>query len=249
MVMRTYGLPFIHDLDFYNHVLDTVSKYRFEINLKKFNRNLLDPVKLTFDAKVYDLPIERVIEREVARQIDKSNTNHIGYFHQNIFRYMGDGWTIPTKGYDLVHKENHSYVEMKNKHNTMNSSSAQRVYTRMQNTLLRDSKAMCMLVEIIAKQSQNIPWRISIDGESFEHDRIRRVSIDQFYAIATGIPDAFKQLCESLPKALDDVITSQEHTLITNTVMTELKDISPNLFKSIYLLAFKHYAGFEAFNV
>ena len=243
--MRTYGLPFIRDIDFYNHVLDTVGKYRFEINLKKFNRNLLDPIKLTFDAKVYDLPIEQLIEREIARQIDKSNTNHIGYFHQNIFRYMGDGWTVPTAGYDLIHEENHIYVEMKNKHNTMNSSSAQRVYARMQNTLLRDSAATCMLVEVIA----NNPWRVSMDGESFAHKRIRRVSIDQFYTIATGSPDAFKQLCEALPKVLDDVIASQEHTLITNTVLTELEDISPNLFKSIYLLAFRQYAGFEALNV
>ena len=247
--MRTYGLSFINDIDFYNHVLDTVGKYRFEIDLKKFNRNLLDPIKLTFDAKVYDLSIEQLIEREIARQIDKSNTNHIGYFHQNIFRYMGDGWSVPTTGYDLIHEENHLYVEMKNKHNTMNSSSAQRVYTRMQNTLLRDSDATCMLVEVIAKQSQNIPWRVSMDGESFAHDRIRRISIDQFYAIATGIPDAFKQLCESLPQVLEEVIASQEHTLITNTVMAELADISPDLFKSIYLLAFGHYAGFEASNV
>ena len=247
--MRTYGLPFIRDVDLYNHVLDTVGKYRFEINLKKFNRNLLDPIKLTFDAKVYGLPIEQLIEREVARQIDKSNTNHIGYFHQNIFQYMGDGWTVPATGYDLIHKENHIYVEMKNKHNTMNSSSAQRVYTRMQSTLLRDSAATCMLVEVIAKRSQNIRWRVSIDRESFAHERIRRVSIDQFYEIATGIPDAFKQLCEILPTVLDDVIASQEQTLITNSVMSELEDISPDLFKSIYLLAFKHYAGFGAFNV
>lgn len=247
--MRTYGLSFISDIDFYNHVLDTVGKYRFEIDLKKFNRNLLDPIKLTFDAKVYDLPIEQLIEREIARQIDKSNTNHIGYFHQNIFRYMGDGWTVPKTGYDLIHEENHMYVEMKNKHNTMNSSSAQRVYTRMQSTLLRDSDATCMLVEVIAKKSQNTPWRVSMDGESFLHDRIRRVSIDQFYATATGIPDAFRQLCEALPKALDDVIETQENALIGNTVMEELGKISPNLFKSIYLLAFGRYEGFEVFDV
>lgn len=247
--MRTYDLPFIHDIDFFNHVLDTVGKYRFKINLKKFNRNLLDPIKLTFDAKVYDLPIEQLIEREIARQIDKSNTNHIGYFHQNIFRYMGDGWSVPNKGYDLIHEENHFYVEMKNKHNTMNSSSAQRVYTRMQNTLLRDSAATCMLVEVIAKHSQNIPWRISMDGESFAHERIRRVSIDQFYALATGVPNAFKMLCEALPNALDDVIAIQKQTPVTNTVLAELENISPDLFKSIYLLAFRQYVGFEVFNV
>ena len=52
---------------------------------------LIDPIKLTFDARVYQKSIDFVIENEVLRQIDKSNTNHIGYFHQNIFRYMGNG--------------------------------------------------------------------------------------------------------------------------------------------------------------
>jgi len=32
------------------------------------------------------------------RQIDKSNNNSIGYFNQNIFKYFGNGWTVPEKG-------------------------------------------------------------------------------------------------------------------------------------------------------
>jgi len=43
------------------------------------------------------------------------------------------------------------YVEMKNKHNTMNSSSSQKIYMRMQNKILENPKAVCMLVEVIAK--------------------------------------------------------------------------------------------------
>ena len=89
--MNRYNLDFISDEDIYSHVKKTVNLYRFDINLKKFNDNLIDPIKLTFDAKVYQKSIDFVIENEVLRQIDKSNTNHIGYFHQNIFRYMGNG--------------------------------------------------------------------------------------------------------------------------------------------------------------
>ncbi|NOE58270.1 Eco47II family restriction endonuclease, partial [Vibrio cholerae] len=84
MINSKYGLSFISDDDILNHVKETVNKYRFEINLKDFNNNLIDPVKLTFDAKVYGKSIEEIIESEAIRQIDKSNTNHIGYFHQNI---------------------------------------------------------------------------------------------------------------------------------------------------------------------
>ena len=33
-----------------------------------------------------------------------SNNNHIGYFHQNIFNYMGNGWTVPKQGFDVVNE-------------------------------------------------------------------------------------------------------------------------------------------------
>ncbi|MDC3221618.1 Eco47II family restriction endonuclease, partial [Gammaproteobacteria bacterium] len=76
--MRDYKLHFIKDHDLYHHVKQTVDKYRFKINLQEFNKNLIDPIKLTFDAKIHNRSIDDVIESEVIRQIDKSNTNHIG---------------------------------------------------------------------------------------------------------------------------------------------------------------------------
>ena len=148
--MKDYKLSFITNENLYRHVQDTINKYRFKIDLKKFNKNLLNPIKLTLDAKVYQRKMEDIIQDEIFRQIDKSNTNHIGYFHQNIFQYIGKDWVVPKAGYDIENKEKHYYVEMKNKHNTMNSSSGQKTYMRMQNTLLQNPKATCMLVEVIA---------------------------------------------------------------------------------------------------
>ena len=159
--MTQYNLNFISDEKILQHVLETVNKYRFNIDLKEFNKNLIDPVKLTFDAKIYSKSISSLIENEVLRQIDKSNTNHIGYFHQNIFNHFGDGWEVPVSGYDVVNEDKKIFVEMKNKHNTMNSSSSQKTYMRMQNTLLKVPDATCMLVEVIARNSQNIIWKNS----------------------------------------------------------------------------------------
>ena len=85
--MRNYNLGFITNDAIYKHVEETVLKYRFHINLAKLNKNLIDPIKLTFDSKIYQRDLVTVIEDEIIRQIDKSNTNHIGYFHQNIFRF------------------------------------------------------------------------------------------------------------------------------------------------------------------
>ncbi len=86
--MREYNLNFISDVDLFNHIKETIEKYRFKISLKEFNKNLIDPIKLTFDSKVYGKTIEEIIDLEIVRQMDKSNSNNIGYFQQNIFKYI-----------------------------------------------------------------------------------------------------------------------------------------------------------------
>ncbi|MCB4759960.1 MAG: Eco47II family restriction endonuclease [Sulfurovum sp.] len=204
--MQHYNLGYISDQDLFDHVKETVEKYCFKIDLKWFNKNLIDPIKLTFDTKVYGKSIEEIIKLEIIRQIDKSNTNHIGYFHQNIFRYIDSAWEVPDKGFDLINHKQKIYVEMKNKHNTMNATSSQKTYMKMQSMLLEDTQNRCMLVEVIAKKSQNIPWKVSLDGISHQHEFIRRVSIDKFYTLVTDENDAFKHLCEVLPIVLDDVL-------------------------------------------
>lgn len=243
--MSDYGLTFITNQNLFNHVKDTVEKYRFKIDLKEFNKNIIDPIKLTFDSAIYNKNIKELINNEINRQLDKSNNNHIGYFHQNIFKYIGDNWSVPESGYDVINITDKLYVEIKNKHNTMNSSSSQKTYMRMQNTLLSDSKATCMLVEVIAKSSQNKAWKISLDGKKTEHSQIRRVSIDKFYEIVTQQKTAFKQICNILPIVLKDVISSLRIDLINSTVFEELQKYSTNIMESLYLLAFAKYEGFE----
>ena len=62
--MRNYNLGFISDEDIFNHVKNTVSQYRRSINLQEFNKNIIDPIKLTFDSKIYGQTIRQTIESE-----------------------------------------------------------------------------------------------------------------------------------------------------------------------------------------
>lgn len=243
--MRQYNLGFISDELIYKHVKETVMLYRDFIDLESFNNNIIDPIKLTFDAKVYGKSFEEIIESECIRQIDKSNTNHIGYFHQNLFNYAGNGWRVPEKIFDVANDERKIYVEMKNKHNTMNSSSAQATYMKFQRQIIEDNESTCMLVEAIAKRSQNIVWEARLNGVYYRHENIRRVSMDKFYEIVFGDSNAFVKLCRALPVILDDVIEETHKGGIKNTVYSELKGISSNTFKSLYLLAFRTYEGFS----
>lgn len=251
--MNKYNLGYISDEDIYNHVKTTVLQYRRNIDLKEFNKNIIDPIKLTFDAKIYGQSMQQTIESECIRQIDKTNNNRIGYFHQYMFKYAGNDWVVPENGdhggFDVLNDELHIYVEMKNKHNTMNAASSSDTYVKMQNKILHDDQATCMLVETIAKRSQDIIWEVTINEngrkQKYSHKRIRRVSMDKFYEIVFGDKDAFFKLCKALPQILDDVIADDESAKLQNTVYEELD--KTDFYKSLYLLAFRTYEGFENF--
>lgn len=243
--MRQYNLGFISDTDIYNHVKDTVASYRRRITLKEFNANIIDPIKMTFDAKVYGKTLAEAVADECVRQIDKSNTNRIGYFHQNLFRYAGRGWTVPKAGFDVENADKHIFVEMKNKHNTMNSASSQKTYMKMQAKLLDDDEATCYLVEAISSCSKDDVWRVSLDGVQRSHKKIRRMSMDKFYGLVFGDSRAFYKLCMALPDIIEDVVSDNEAFAVENTVYGELAQTNGNILVSIYLLAFSTYEGFN----
>lgn len=249
--MRDYNLGFISNSDIYNHVKKTVQSYRRSINLEDFNSNIVDPIKLTFDSKIYDKSFREMIETECIRQIDKSNSNNIGYFHQYIFQFARrNGWEVlpnGVTGFDVQNEERHIFCEVKNKHNTMNAASSQSTYTKMQDKLLNDDRATCYLVEVISRKSQNQPWKISLRGVPYCHEKIRRISMDKFYELVFGDPNAFMKLCQQLPNILEDVISESEGLSVKNTVFNELQAHNHDLYKSLYLLAFKTYEGFDEF--
>lgn len=256
------SLNFISDKNLKKHIAETIQSYGENLqpyNLEKFNANIIDPIKLLFDKKVYGASWEELIKSEIFRQRDKSNNNSIGYFHQNIFRYI-KGCTVPKSGWDIIFEKNSGieiencgkvskiFVEMKNKHNTMNSSASAKTYMKMQGRLLQDDDCACFLVEVIAKKSQNIVWEVSIDGQKQKHKKIRRVSIDKFYKIVTGEDDAFYQLCMVLPQIIEEVISDFENlNLPCDTVFDELKNISAEktFALALYMLGFKTYLGFD----
>lgn len=89
----------------------------------------------------------------------------------------------------------------------MNSSSAGKTFIKMQDQILNDDDCACFLVEAIAQRSQNIKWKTTVDKRKVGHKLIRRVSMDQFYALVTGIEDSFFQMCMVLLKSLRKLST------------------------------------------
>lgn len=270
----SWELSFISEKDFTNHVKDTIDKYGEKLesfDIVRFNKNIVDPIKMIFDKTVYQTSWDEIVGNEIFRQRDKSNNNDIGYFHQRIFQYINNchvpdngtegGWdvifqvpegiTLPEG--DVVHTV---YVEMKNKHNTMNSAAAGKTYIKMQSQLLDDDDCACFLVEAIAKKSQNIKWSTTVDGKSVSHKKIRRVSLDQFYALVTRQEDAFYKMCMVLPKVIEKVVNEggEDVKVPHDSVMSELRRIAKEMNTddenlamalAVYLLGFSTYNGFS----
>lgn len=263
-----WPLTFISEEEFKNHVVSTIEKYGEKLesfNVSRFNSNIVDPIKLIFDKMVYHSSWEEIVKNEIFRQRDKSNNNDIGYFHQKIFQYIANCHVPPNGdegGWDVIFQDPNGiqlstgdcvhtvYVEMKNKHNTMNSSSAGKTYIKMQNQLLQDDDCACYLVEAIAKRSQDIKWETTVDKRKVSHRLIRRVSLDKFYALVTGQEDAFYQMCLVLPSVIESVVSDSDIRTPNDTVMQELQYIADSqgisIAMAIYMLGFSTYNGFNA---
>ena len=137
----------------------------------------------------------------------------------------------------------------------MNSASAGKTFIKMQSQLLNDDDCACFLVEAIAKKLQNIKWETTVDGKKVGHKLIRRVSVDQFYALVTGQEDAFYQMCMVLPSIIQKAVDELEGSVVPHdTVIEELKAIASkqridddNLATAmaVYMLGFGSYNGFN----
>ena len=256
-----WDIDFISKDNFRKHVKETIEKYGEKlkpVDLKQFNTNNENDYTRNF------------IRNEIFRQRDKSNNNAIGYFHQRIFQYIA-GCKVPENGndggWDIIYTNKNGiklpdetvihkiYVEMKNKHNTMNSAAAGKTMIKMQNQLINDDDCACFLVEVIAQKSQNINWGVTVDKKKISHKLIRRVSIDKFYSLITGDDYAFYKICNMLPKIIKEIIDNQEKQIIPNdTVIKELKEMTKNskinmedlaIQTAIFMLGFGNYKGFE----
>ena len=191
-----WNLDFISEEDFKKHVRATIMKYGEKLesyDLKRFNSNLIDPIKLIFDKSVYRTSWEEIVNNA-------------------------------------------------------------KTYIKMQGQILEDDDCACLLVEAIAKKSQNIKWSTKVDGKNVQHRLIRRVSMDQFYAILTGEEDAFYKMCMALPEVINSVVNEEGGVEVPHdTVIDELRKVASlygdengelSMAMAVYMLGFNTYMGF-----
>lgn len=252
--MKNKYVDFISD----EHFLDCVAnlhraylKAKNNISKKNFYTNKVDTIKLTFDAKFNDIDEESLIQTEILRQIDKSINNSIGTFHEQILGGIKGFEVGNLSGFDIKAKDDSLFADIKNKHNTMNSSSAEALFQKLSRYADNYKKSKCYWVQILAKNSFCEHWKGDINGKEYSHSRVYKISGDQFYALLSGQEDALFQLYRKLPIVIEDYLNSSDKNqhLKENSALDEIQSkietSQRTILDQITFENYSYYLGFD----
>lgn len=226
-------------------------KAKSNISKNSFYSNKVDTIKLTFDSKFNEIVEESLIQSEILRQIDKSINNSIGTFHEQILSGINGFEGGNLSGFDIKAIDDSLFADIKNKHNTMNSSSAEALFQKLARFADTYKKAKCYWVQILAKGSFAESWRGEINGKEYSHSRVYKISGDQFYAMLSGQDNALFQLYKALPIAINDYLSSieQDNAIIENSALDEIKTATEltkrTILDQITFENYSYYLGFD----
>ena len=240
-----------HFLSCVGNLHNSYLKAKNNISKNNFYTNKVDTIKLTFDAKFNNIDEESLIQSEILRQIDKSINNSIGTFHEQILGGIKNFEVGNLSGYDIKAIDNSLFADIKNKHNTMNSSSAEALFQKLSKYADENKKAKCYWVQILAKNSFCDLWKGEINGKEYSHSRVYKISGDKFYSLLSGNEKAFFQLYKKLPEVISDYLGSKiEGSFIKeNSALEEIKKETKKSKRSILdQITFENYSYYLGFD-
>ncbi|MBU0903579.1 MAG: Eco47II family restriction endonuclease [Firmicutes bacterium] len=222
-----------------------------EFTLSKFYDNMIDPIKLLFDMRFLGQSPSEKILAEINRKIDKSLTNAIGEFHESLLDGIEGLKKFPVgEGYDVKSEDDLLFADIKNKHNTVKGSNQKDLYTELENYVSKDNSVMdrAYWVQMIAPKSFIVNWKIP--SQHKDNAKIFKASGDKFYELVTDNPNAFAELCEALPRAIDDFLKQNQITpqatnnTVFQTIAESAEKYDVDITRQLFNENFKHYNGF-----
>jgi len=252
--MKNMYVDFISDEHFLECVANLHTAYlkaKNNITKKNFYSNKVDTIKLTFDSKFNDIDEESLIQAEILRQIDKSINNSIGTFHEQILGGIKGFEVGKLSGFDIKANDDSLFADIKNKHNTMNSSSAEALFQKLSRYADDYKKAKCYWVQVLAKNSFCELWKGEINGKEYSHSRVYKISGDQFYALLSGKDNALFQLYKALPIVVKDYLNlvekneSVKENSALEEIKTETKNSKRTILDQITFENYSYYLGFD----
>jgi hypothetical protein len=216
-------VDFVSDEDFLEAVNHVVGAYSLEeksvpeddiINILEKSKNTTDEFKAIFDVVTKQKTFENWRIAELERQEDKTINNKIGEFHQILLGKV-NGWVDLGIGdstqIDLKNEDNTIFIELKNKHNTMNSSSSKTCREKLENVLKDYPNAITYWAFIVSNKykSEEKIWKY----KKIENPQIRIITGKKVYELITGDPNALEKVYYAIPKAIEDLLGTKYKSL------------------------------------
>lgn len=235
MTAKEQLLPFISDEDLTNAVKHMIDKARSAMEESKIDKNVLDPFCTLFEFAGFSYDKEKWLKSEKTRQSQKTLSNAVGAFHQQVISCI-EGWKIhSSEVIDVSNSEMKIIAEIKNKHNTTKGSDKVIIYKYMESLIAPKTSTYKgykgYYVEIIPKKAKRYdePFTPS-DKKSgtrcAENPNIRVIDGASFYALASGVDDALQLLFHAIPtvvKSLDekDTTMSEKNLEFLSTLFSD----------------------------
>jgi len=217
-------VTFVSDEIFLEEVEKVVNAYATDENLSKTpwevlsnSRETIDEFKTIFDIYSNRFSLSEWINFEIPRQHDKTASNRVGDFHQNLLGRV-DGWVNlgrgDPSGMDWKKEDNSIWIELKNKYNTMNSSSLRDTRFKCEELAEKYPNAKIYWAYIVSQNYESFDktWEYKDNKESVVHeinDNIRNIAGKDVYTLVTNDETAFEQLFNALPNAINDIKKSK----------------------------------------
>ena len=155
---------------------------------KPYKKVLLiqDPFEKLLTKDIENMSDKEYDEFTYMKDRQKSRQNDIGLFKQHILGACY-GWTSSNIGVDLVNEKLSIIIEIKNKFNTLNSSSREHTLKKLHNL---SYKYKCYLGHII-------PKTISYTKKNSKYN-VTEICGEHLYELITGSKNSEKELIESV---------------------------------------------------
>lgn len=191
--------------DALKHLDKTYSKNAEKFNnLKALSDNVIDPLSACLHIAFGDgIDSEAWLRMETSRRIDKALSNGIGVFHEQVLSSI-EGWEKPKTGFDLRNEDKKIIIEIKNKHNTTNSSAEKEIFGKCEHFVKSSPDWKAYLAQIIPKGGGVVNRRWKVSGRT-ENPNIYQIDGKTLYDMVTDEKNALEKVYMMFPEALSEM--------------------------------------------
>ena len=173
---HSYGLDWIDEDELYR-VVGRVFRSAIEKSRSSRLSTPPDPFTIATQAVLFDQPANSMMAFEKLRGINKTISNAVGTFHQNVLG-LAEGWeNLGASGgvVDLIVRETPAskpvHVEVKNRYNTIKASDEKEVWDKL-DMLARTNNSTSYLVQIVPEHPYRYDKPFKVSGRP-ERDHVR----------------------------------------------------------------------------